>query len=1052
MEPETAKQDDAPDFGQVAQKAKASLEMLLRKTRTEYVRPIVLEAVLWMSATFVAILLSAGIVGALVPRTMGATVFLWIAGVGAAVLAVLALSTALMGWRRAPDLVWIAHLLQTAHPDFRNDIVAALQFADEVAMGATRYSRAMASEHVQRTLRALHAQANGKGSLAHLLPSRSLWPAVFALLGGLVMLGMIANLLPNFGGSVMREATMLAVSDVRPIVGDLYIDLDFPDYTHLPPAHESFSTGNIDAIAGTEVLIHTYAIMDVARVEIQLTPEGGDPRTIPVRLSESGQLQARFVATKSGTYKFRATLADGSVIDDGMDRRLILKPDLPPKVNVTSHTGEVEVSPNEVVEIAFLASDDYGLQSIARLYGFPGEEPKRVAPSIPALNEMPTELDAKMMFDLSSLNLQPKDTVVFQLEVIDNNILTGPGRTLSQELVFRVASPDDKHEKIVERQQQVVEALIGLLGDYLETPMGARELRGTTWVQTVDPEGTVAERKMHTTLAAALGKKTKELVDTMNVLASDIEKDPLMMERDAMIFKGVYIQLAELYQAHADTVGRLEPLLKSDGPTASQLQKLADHQIDMEEGLEKSILRLEDLLSSQRMEMIKATTAEIKDLKDRLRQLLEKYRDTPDPELKEAIKREIGRLRQRMNELMKRLQDQLQRLPQEHVNMDAVVQQQMESDAKKLKDAMTSIEDLLDQGDIDGALAALDQMDTSLDELTKQMGDEFDKAEPDSMSELDKKISELMDDVNDLEALQQDVEQRTVEAHQENLERVQKQLNEVVQDAIGPIIEDVREQKRALQQLKARSLSPHDREEVERAMSHLDELERGLHRSDIEQASEKASQSIEDIRSLEFSLELASRYTKPDSKASRDLEKSRGEMPGMISRGHDIRRGLNEIKDKARQQLASPDPKIVGQLGQGQKQVGEQAQQLSEKISKAGQEFPMLEQQMKPSANAARQKMGEAATKIGQGQLQPALDQQRQALEELRKLKESMRNTLQRQKQGTNGRRQRESVQIPEKDDRAKETYRDAVMKNMREGRLENYDDEIKRYYESLME
>ena len=112
----------------------------------------------------------------------------------------------------------------------------------------------------------------------------------------------------------------------------------------------------------------------------------------------------------------------------------------------------------------------------------------------------------------------------------------------------------------------------------------------------------------------------------------------------------------------------------------------------------------------------------------------------------------------------------------------------------------------------------------------------------------------------------------------------------------------------------------------------------------------------------------------------------------------------------------------------------------------------MLKQQMKPSADAAQQKMGEAGSKLGGGQLQPALDQQRQALEELRKLKESMRDTLKREKQGNNGRTSQEKVEIPEQEDRAKETYRDDVMKNMREGRLENYDDEIRRYYESLME
>ncbi|MEZ4459586.1 MAG: DUF4175 family protein [bacterium] len=1051
MDSQTTPNQDARSDAQVAANAAAALDLLLRKTRSAYLQPLVFEFVLWLGATLMAVMLSAGVLSAVVPRNMGPTVFSWVLGVGIVATTIVAGITAAIAWRRYPDLTRVAHWLQNAEPQFRSDIVAAVQFARELQGGPTRYSASMALEHVQRTLRLMHERVDGRGSLAHLLPSRSLRPAGFAFMGGLLMVIAMANLLPNFGGHLVREATMLAIPNARPVVGDIDVVLEFPSYTHLPPESESFSTGNIDAIAGTEVTLRTYALIDATRIEIELTTDG-ETRTVPVKETRSGLLEARFVATQPGTYKFRATQADGKVVDDSIIRTINLRPDLPPKVNITSHAGEVEVSPGEVLEIKFSASDDFGIQSIARLYGFPGEEPTRVAPPIPTLNELPTELEATMKFDLSVMNLQPKDTVVFQLEIIDNNTLTGPGRTLSQELVLRVASPDDKHQKIVERQQELAESLVMLLGDFLETPLGERSARTTNWVQTVPPDLSEDERKARLGLSAGLSKKTAEVLAVMKTLSEDMAKDPLMIERDAMIFTGLYTQLAELHQDHAETVARLEPLLKLEGPSTGQLGRLATHQTDHEEALEKGILRLEDLLASQRMEMVKATTEEIKALKDRLRELLEKYRDTQDPELKEAIKREIGRLRQRMAELMKRMQDQLHRLPEEHVNMDAMAAQQLESDAKKMADAMTSIEEMLDKGDIDGALAALDQMDTSLDELTKEMNKEFGEAQPDSMTELDKKISELMDDVNDLEALQQEVEKQTQEAHQENLRQVEEKLNDMVQKATGPIIEDIRAQKKALQQMKSRQLSDHEADEAQRAIERLDGLERALRQGDIEQAAERANQSVEDMRSLQFGLELATRYTKPNSRQSQDLEKSRSEMPGMISRGQEIRNQLGQLKEKARQQMASPNQQMMEGLGEGQQQVSDRAQKFSEKLDQASKEFPMLQQQMKPSSDAAQQKMGEAGSKLGKGQLQPALDQQRQALEELRKLKESMRDTLKREKQGNNGRTTQEKVEIPEQEDRAKETYRDDVMKNMREGRLENYDDEIRRYYESLME
>ncbi len=1053
MEANEVQPEDVEAPAKVASKTRQAIELLLRKTRAAYLWPLVIEGFVWLGATFVAVFLSAGILGVLAPRPHGPAVFLWALGLGGLATLLVGVVTAVVAYRQRPSLQQVAHLIQSASPDFRSDIVAALQFAAEIEANTIRYSEALSLEHVQRTLKSLYARVDGTGSLAHLLTTRSSRPAWFAFLGGVALSLAMVEFVPNFTERVLGNVQVFAKQDQRPLVGDIDIVLTFPAYTRKSAEAESFSTGNVEALAGTEVILRTYPLLDAQRFEIVLTTDDGE-RMIPVRpIKNLGLLEAKFVATKSGTYQFRATLLDGSIIDDGISRTVNIKPDMPPRVNITSHKSEVEVSPGEVLEIGFVASDDFGLQSIARIYGISGEEPTRVAPVIPALNNQPGDFEGKMVFDLGPLNLQPKDTVIFQLEIIDNNTLTGPGRTLSEELVLKVSSPDDKHQKLVEQQQALVEALVILLADYLETPLGERVVRGTTWSQAVDKETDLPTRKLLLTASSGLSAKTGELLKVMSPLAKELENDPLMLKRDVMIFSSVEAQLGALHLDHADAVARLEPLLKTDRLIVGQIQQLADQQVAFEDLLEKSILRLEDLLAAQKMEMVKATTEEIKALKDRLKEMLEKYRDTQDPELKEAIKREIGRLRQRMSELMQRMQDQLHRLPEEHVNMDAVKNQQLESDAKKMADAMMSIEEMLDKGDIDGALKALENMDTSLDELTKEMDEQFGESQPDSMNELDKKVSELMDQVNDLETLQQEVENQTEQAHQENMKQVQEKLNELVKSGTAPILEDIRDQKKAMQEMGNRDLAEHESDEVAQAMDRLDALEKNLRQGDVEQASEAASQAIEDLRSLQFGLELAGRYTKAGSKAGRDLQKSIGEMPGVLGRGKKIQRDLAALKEKARQEMASPDQKRVEQLGQGQKQVSEQADKLADAIGKAGEEFPVLAEEMRPSADSARKKMGEAGKQIGEGQFQPALDQQHQALDDLRKLKDSMRETLQKQKQGSQGKNQKsEKVEIPEHDDSAKETYRDDVMKNMRDGRLENYDDEIRRYYESLME
>lgn len=84
--------------------------------------------------------------------------------------------------------------------------------------------------------------------------------------------------------------------------------------------------------------------------------------------------------------------------------------------------------------------------------------------------------------------------------------------------------------------------------------------------------------------------------------------------------------------------------------------------------------------------------------------------------------------------------------------------------------------------------------------------------------------------------------------------------------------------------------------------------------------------------------------------------------------------------------------------------------------------------------------------------MQRSIDHQRQALDELQQLQQSMKEAMQEQRQGETGREMgTETVEIPDSE-KKDGSFRQDVMKNMREDRLEGYSDEIQRYFESLME
>ncbi|QDG50864.1 DUF4175 family protein [Persicimonas caeni] len=1043
-----------------------ALRAILHRTGRAWRRPIVFEGALWYLVTLGAVVLSALLLGALVPQFIpGVTKWVLVVGGVAATLGAIVAWLGLQAGKG--DVEGVATLLQRHHPAFRNDLVAALEFAEKLLDGDDNFefSTTMARAHVRRTVSKVLSKAE-HGHLAHLLPRRELVAPAMSLAGCLTLL--IVPLLVDADWTLKVLNSPFAKTaaekaedpDIRPIVGDLYIYYSTPPYTGLGRKMDAFSTGHIETMVGTEVAIEAYPLIpNTKQIELVLETGEGTNKIVMEKLEKGphGKLRGSFVALEPGTYHFRATLDDGTVVEDGAERKIELLPDNAPKVTVTSHEGELEVSPDDVLEIEFEVSDDFGLESVARVWHFAGgqENASKKKLDLPELANSPKETSGKIRFDLTPLSLQPKDVVVFYIEAVDNNTLTGPGTGQSQPIRLRVSSPEDKHLQNIADQQKILEELLGLLATYLESPMGEREVRSDdTWHQVVPVSTASGELTKRVGRLAKLQTEQKRILDQMGELVDKLEEDPLMLERDFTLFSALHKQLVELHDDGQSTMTMASTAMQNGGLSTGRAQRVADYASRAEDTLEKGILRFEELLASQKMEAIKATAEDIKELKDRLKELLKKYKETKDPELKKAILREIQRMRQRMSELMQRMQMQLQKLPQEHMNLDAIKQQQLESDSRKMADSLQQIEKMLENDDIDGALKALENMEMNLDSLTQDMNEQFGQAQPQGLSELDKKVGELMDQVNDLQAAEKKLEEDTAQLNKELAKERQEQIDEMLDEFTKELRQKVERQKQALEKMEGEGTEQTHRDGIKRVEQKLDELDKMLEEKDIEQSLEKAREAQEASRRLRFRIDLSQRYSdSPEQKEQ--LGELRKMNDGVEERGQRIVDDLEEMMDQAQQKLGNMNQQRMQELSERQKKISEQAKKLEQKIGEASKRFPMLEQQLKPSMQKSQEAMQDAQESLGKRRIQRGLDSERSALEQLGKLKQQMKQAVQKQKRQQQGQQSTrdEKVKIPGQDDqRAGKELRQDVMDAMKEEKLDSYESEIEQYYKSIME
>ena len=959
----------------------------------------------------------------------------------------------------------MARLVQRHAPELRNDLSSALVFGRQLVAGTfdADASEALARIHVRRAEKSARELSEDQ-HLAHLLPSRPLAPAALALAGCASVLLAAWAIAPQWfearlSGQLDEVAQQLAQRElVRPLVGNLSLTLLYPSYTGLNSRHEPFTTGNVTALEGTELVVQAYGLIQTPETfELVFTGESGE-RPIPMTKEPGGRLMTKLVLTESGRYTFRATMPDGRVLTDGVERAVTVTPDEAPRVEITSHRGELEVSPEDVITLRVSMADDYGITSVTRVHAFVGVEEDATRTGVPDENLSlgPREWSGEVVLDLRELGLQPKDTITVHIEGRDNNTLTGPGVGKSSPLLLRVSSPEDKHYKNIEEQQEVAEALLLALADALEAPVGERvALRDDSYAQVVSGswERAELERRHNAYLSAHEGQRA--VFERMGEVASKLGDDPLMVARDTTMFQTFHKLLDDLHGEGDAIFKRTKPAALGARLTSSTLKPLATHAAAMEAALEKAVTQLDELLQSQKMDSVKATADEIRDLKERLKDLLEKYKETKDPELKKAILREVERLRQRMNELMQRMNSQMKRMPQEHVNMDAARQQMMESDAAKMGDSFDQIEKMLEEDDIDGALAALEKMTENLDALTGEMDKQFADAQPEGLREFDEKVSELMDEVNDLSELQREIEEDTAELREELKRQRERETQEMLEGFSDDLKRKLEKQRSALDSIDPKELDAHHRANLERAKQNLKELGENLEQQDIEGALEKAKDVLDEVERMRMSMQISQRYVPRSSPKGQKLGEALKKSSPVMKRGGEVIEDLEGVIEQAqRMREGQGDPRL-DKLGKRQGEANERADGLRKKIGDAGEKFPVLKEQLEPTMKEAREAMDGAKQGLERGRVQRALDSEREALEKMRSMKKQMKKALRNQRQSEGegkGTQSKEAVEIPDKGDAAGPGYRDSLKNTMKEERLDDYSSEIEDYYKSLVD
>lgn len=952
-------------------------------------------------------------------------------------------------WARFRGAGDVAHHLERCEPAFRTDLRSALDFAART--DADPDARALHGLLLTRITRELERRGP---TLARYVPRRRLVRERAASFAGVFGLIVFAIAAPDpFRGAARALVLPGAVDDVpaasSPLISSVDVRLIYPAYTERSEDRYLFTAGEISALEGTRVQLTARLVEPVRGATFRVT-QGDETIRVPAIIDANVFARAEFSLSGNGHWDLEVTRLDEEVARDPMERRLSAVPDQEPLVRLLEPEGDQEITPDHVVNFVYNARDDFGLSGVSLVWAFVGSED---APHTLGLQGDlgVSEFEEHVPFDVQPLDLLPRDEIVVWIEAMDNDSLDGPNVGRSEPVRLRIGSPEDVSAALLADKEALFEALLTQLASELTTDLVEAELRDQR-IALVPAASAAAERVTRVASAQEAFGGWPALLAQWAALNTAMAEDPTQRETDKMLLTAAYERLADGVRDSGRALEALPPA--ADSVPVSAYVGIATAHAPVVQYTEQAVVMLEDLIATHMADDVQRALDELSGIRDRLRELLERYRDTNDPELREQIERELARLEARMRELMERLAAQIPQLPTEHLNAEAIEASEVAENLQDMTSVLDQMREAMRNGDVDAALNAMNQLEQALNSLQTEVGDPLDNAETDTLSEFDQALGELMDEVNDIEAMEAELEAQTQELYDTMRERRAEETQSEVDAVLERLEERLAELRERYADLERTRLTEETLRGMENAERGLEQLAEQLEQRQIGGADDAAERVISQLNDTGWDLRSDEALLRRDAQGERQARNARRQT-------EDAERAVEAIQDQLQRmmELAQPVPtpgeqQEMQQLSQQQGQVRERMEGLEQRMNELGESFPNIPEQLGPPLQQAEEGMQQAQERLQQGKPRPAMQGEQQALQQLRQMRQQMQqmSQQQRQQEQQNGQRNNDNdVEVPEEAARGRQDYRERVIDAMRDDSLDAYEDEIRAYYESLL-
>jgi len=729
---------------------------------------------------------------------------------------------------------------------------------------------------------------------------------------------------------VTTETDMIYVTD-RPTFESFSLTTIPPSYSKLERKNQEGNVAMIEGLRGSTVQIDIKSNRMLKNSYININEKRSEMS------SSYNKASGYFKLMEEGEFTVNIVDKRGITNKDPIPYKINIIPDHDPSLSVIQPPPIIELGNDQTIPIHLEVSDDYGFSNLQLAYELQRPAYLQADPYVAMFNMNELDPDSlnqriKMYWDLTDMMLMPDDEVHFHFELTDNDIVSGPKKTISNTFIARVPSLADLYDSVENSEKNIIDDIVNELDDIenIKNQLEETELKMLKSKELDWDEKQALKNSI---------EQTKKEIENLDKIAKAIESITEQAEKHKLLSPSLLEKFKELSELVSkimpeemmNNIENLEMALENMDIETLQdaLNELSENMAQIEEDLDRYLEIFKRFQAEQKLDEIQNRMQKLNEQQNALNNEINKNDDNTSP--MERLAQEEQRNLDEYENILSLTEDASELIEPFNENSAQELSDLSESDlSEKIQSNLNAAIESLSAQNSQEAMNQSDEAMANMELMMQQMLDIQQGFNQQSISEMMEKFQDLLQNMLYLstqeEQLRNDVKQAS-----RNSPRLREfaQRQQLLQDQLRSMTKKMLELSN-----ETFAITPDIGRGVGKANASMEEAKSNLTNRNPSQAGKSHNLAMEGLNEAALGLMNSMKNMQESGSASgfqqflQMMQQMSGQQQGLNQKGMQL--SLGQMAAAAQQQM-------MQQMLDEQKGIRKSLEQLIKEMRNSGQ-------------------------------------------------------------------------------------------------------------------